>query len=217
MERLSFLPTEQPETREREKTTRILLAMEPGIVSDLLKTSPLGPVTISGHVTPDGFNTIQDILRFTGTRVIVSSGSCAESLGELPITSSLVVILENPHQSSLKEYLNSGMHVVSQQDGLPDFIQTVQAAESGNSYITPKIRDALFQPPPKPQLPNLTPRETEVLNLIMRGYSNETIAAELTLSKSTVETHINNLNQKTRTSGKVGLLIHAIKNGVSLP
>lgn len=43
---------------------------------------------------------------------------------------------------------------------------------------------------------NLSPREYEVLQHLVRGHSNAQIANELCLSLSTIKTHVSNLFQK---------------------
>jgi len=43
---------------------------------------------------------------------------------------------------------------------------------------------------------DLTPREREVAQLIVRGYSNPQIADALTISRETVKTHVSNILSK---------------------
>jgi len=52
----------------------------------------------------------------------------------------------------------------------------------------------------------LTPRERDVLNLLVMGKSNKMIAAELSLSPKTVETHRAAIMAKTETSGLAQLI-----------
>ena len=51
---------------------------------------------------------------------------------------------------------------------------------------------------------NITPRETDVLNLVADGYSDKEIAYKLKLSARTVQTHINSIvlkfNARNRTN-----------------
>lgn len=57
---------------------------------------------------------------------------------------------------------------------------------------------------------NITPREREVMELILNGDSYQAISDKLCISLSTVKTHISNLFKKTNTANKVELmaLIH---------
>lgn len=45
-------------------------------------------------------------------------------------------------------------------------------------------------------LADFTPRETEVLQLIIEGYTNKAIAEEICVCEKTVEFHINNIYSK---------------------
>jgi len=70
----------------------------------------------------------------------------------------------------------------------------------------------------KSSLPELTPREKEILDLLCQGFNNEQIAETVYLSVKTVEKHKSNLFQKTGTGNTVNLIIYAFKNGlVSIP
>jgi DNA-binding CsgD family transcriptional regulator len=59
----------------------------------------------------------------------------------------------------------------------------------------------------------LTPRETEILELIISAeLSSSEIAERLQISVGTVDTHRKNLHKKTTTKNSVGLTKFAIKN-----
>jgi DNA-binding NarL/FixJ family response regulator len=58
----------------------------------------------------------------------------------------------------------------------------------------------------------LTPRELEILDLICREYSNKEISEKLFISISTIETHRNNMFQKTGSKNVVGLVRYAVEN-----
>ena len=60
----------------------------------------------------------------------------------------------------------------------------------------------------------LTKRETEILNLICKSYSNKQIAEELHISYETVSTHKTNLLSKTNSTSLVSLVLFAVKNGM---
>lgn len=61
----------------------------------------------------------------------------------------------------------------------------------------------------------LTPREIEIVKLIMEELSSEEIAEKLFISKRTVDTHRKNILQKTNTRTIVGLLKFAIENNLT--
>ena len=63
-------------------------------------------------------------------------------------------------------------------------------------------------------LPDLTPREHDVLAAVARGRSNHEIAAELFLSYSTVKTHISHLLTKLDARDRAQLVIRAYQAGI---
>lgn len=63
----------------------------------------------------------------------------------------------------------------------------------------------------------LTPRETQILQLIAQGRSNRDIAGLLGLSINTVAVHRNNLMHKTRVHRTAELVLYAIRKGLISP
>lgn len=60
----------------------------------------------------------------------------------------------------------------------------------------------------------LTARETETLNLIARGYTYEETAQMLSISLSTVQTHIRSIYGKLAVNSRTGALLEAHKQGL---
>lgn len=58
----------------------------------------------------------------------------------------------------------------------------------------------------------LSPRELEIIKLIMQEYSSEQIAEKLFISKSTVDTHRKNILEKSQMKTLVGLCKFAFRN-----
>lgn len=70
-------------------------------------------------------------------------------------------------------------------------------------------------PPAREQQDGLTGREREVVTLIAQGKSNSEIAAELVLSKRTVEKHIANILSKLSFTSRAQIVRWGIENGLS--
>jgi DNA-binding NarL/FixJ family response regulator len=53
---------------------------------------------------------------------------------------------------------------------------------------------------------NLTPRQHDVLDMMMRGFPNKKIASRLSISETTVKEHVSNILKKIGVSSRVGVL-----------
>jgi|TARA_R110000824_G_scaffold31783_1_gene103084 DNA-binding CsgD family transcriptional regulator len=62
--------------------------------------------------------------------------------------------------------------------------------------------------------PKLTPREIEVVKLIVEGMRYKEIAVELGLSYETVKTYVGRIRKKLGVSSKTEVAMWAIRNGV---
>lgn len=60
----------------------------------------------------------------------------------------------------------------------------------------------------------LTQRESEVLSLLVAGYSNKAVAAELVVSEDTVKTHVRGLYRKLEVSDRGGAVAVALREGL---
>ncbi|MFD0316598.1 response regulator transcription factor [Streptomyces flavalbus] len=80
----------------------------------------------------------------------------------------------------------------------PDFVTGVVAEVGAGRYaIDGEIQRALYRTPHRRDLVTaLTEQQLKVLQLMARGLSNSAIAAELTISKRTVEDHVNTVFEK---------------------
>ncbi len=74
-----------------------------------------------------------------------------------------------------------------------------------------RIKDELPQSSSEPSL--LTPREAQVLTLIVKGYINKQIAEQLGIALTTVITHRKNIMEKLHAKSVSALTIHAVMQG----
>jgi NarL family two-component system response regulator LiaR len=79
-----------------------------------------------------------------------------------------------------------------------DLVEAIRAAHAGRSILAPEAIDALigYADPESAPTPALTPRERDVLALLVEGLSNSEIAAQLGVSRSTVKVHVSNILSK---------------------
>jgi NarL family two-component system response regulator LiaR len=85
-----------------------------------------------------------------------------------------------------------------------DLVEAIRAAYAGRSTLAPEAIEALIQPTtPGPfRTFDLTPRERDVLALLVEGLTNAEIAGRLGVSRSTVKVHVSNLLSKLGVSSR---------------
>ena len=64
-------------------------------------------------------------------------------------------------------------------------------------------------------LSELTPRELEILQLVLDGYTNKAIAAEVFISEKTVEFHLDNIYTKIGVRTRLMASVWAIQQGLA--
>src|SRR5438309_11583526 len=61
----------------------------------------------------------------------------------------------------------------------------------------------------------LTERELEIVRLVASGNKNKEVGATLTISERTVKTHLTNVFQKLGVRDRVGLVMYALRHGLT--
>ncbi|MGB2963951.1 MAG: response regulator transcription factor [Anaerolineales bacterium] len=79
-----------------------------------------------------------------------------------------------------------------------EIAQAIRAAHSGRATLSPDATQALVQSSNQPPVPglDLTEREREVLALMVEGLNNTQIAEKLTVSPSTIKSHVSSILSK---------------------
>jgi DNA-binding NarL/FixJ family response regulator len=102
----------------------------------------------------------------------------------------------------------------------------VRAAADGGTLLSPAVTSRLLQEftARRPasarepaELSRLTPREREVLDLVVRGRSNTEIARELVVTQSTVKTHFGHVLDKLGLRDRVHAVVYGYEHGLITP
>ena len=65
-------------------------------------------------------------------------------------------------------------------------------------------------------LSDLTPREMQILQLILEGRTNREIAAEIFVSEKTIEFHLKNIYTKVGVRKRILVTVWAVQQGVNV-
>jgi two-component system NarL family response regulator len=79
--------------------------------------------------------------------------------------------------------------------------------------LVERVRDAVARTVPAPSTP-LTPRELEILRLIVEGRENSEIAEVLVISRSTAKNHVANVLDKLGVHNRVQAAVYAVRAGL---
>jgi NarL family two-component system response regulator LiaR len=97
-----------------------------------------------------------------------------------------------------------------------ELAKAIRAAHSGRTTLSPEAAQALVQTANQQPVPSidLTEREHEVLALIVEGLNNTQIAGRLTISPSTVKSHVSNILSKFGVANRTEAVTLALRNGL---
>ena len=101
----------------------------------------------------------------------------------------------------------------------PDvMIAALRVIEAGGTYVPPEALDEAGAPRARRRLGrlDLTDRQQAVLRLILKGYSNERIAAELAIAPNTVKQHAHAIFVALGVSTRTEAMIAARQQGIAL-
>jgi DNA-binding NarL/FixJ family response regulator len=110
-----------------------------------------------------------------------------------------------------------------------EVLATIRAVARGQTMLAPEVTERLVTwfrqhqvgplGPARPPVPDLTPRERQVLLLIAQGLSTEDVAKDLFIGISTVRTYLHRLRTKLDLKDRAQLVSFAYRAGLmaSLP
>jgi DNA-binding NarL/FixJ family response regulator len=124
--------------------------------------------------------------------------------------------------------LRAGASGFMLKDAPPEEIAAaVRIVASGEPLLAPAVTRAVIEefarqrpspaPTPPPAVAELTPREHEILELLVRGLSNPEICARLVISEATAKTHVARILQKLSLRDRVQAVIYAYESGLVTP
>ena len=97
-----------------------------------------------------------------------------------------------------------------------ELAQAIRAAHAGRTTLSPEAAQVLVQAATQPPAPgsDLTERERTVLALMVEGLNNTQIAARLTVSPSTIKSHVSNILSKLGVASRTEAVALALRHGL---
>jgi two-component system response regulator NreC len=134
----------------------------------------------------------------------------------------ILTLTRHTDKAYLKELVEAGVSGYVLKQSEPDeLLRAIRAVAGGANYLDPAVTGTMFeifavrQHSPRGQLEgeHLSERESEVMRLIARGYSNREIAGQLETSVKTIETQKASALQKLNIRGRHEIVSYAIMKG----
>lgn len=97
-----------------------------------------------------------------------------------------------------------------------DLAWAIRAANAGRATLSPEAAQILVETTNQPPVPglDLTERERAVLALMVEGLNNTQIAGKLTVSPSTIKSHVSNILSKLGVASRTEAVTLALRQGL---
>jgi DNA-binding NarL/FixJ family response regulator len=148
-----------------------------------------------------------------------------EILRSFPKIQVVLLTMHNTDQA-IREVLESGGRgYVLKTDADQHLITAVKAVAVGKPFFTPSVAEVVLkgylgrnaEEETNRELPELTTRERQVVQLLAEGKANKDVAVAMKVSVKTVEAHRSNINRKLSVRSTSELVRYAVRNGIVTP
>src|SRR5215470_10454990 len=146
-------------------------------------------------------------------RMPVMSGveAAREIRSEFP-SARMIALTTYGGDEDIRRALAAGVQAYLTKDVLHDeLLKAIRAVHAGQSYLPVAVAAALAAQMPRP---DLSAREVQVLQLIVRGLANKQIAYALTIAEHTVKNHVKNILSKLGVQDRTQAATAAIQRGI---
>lgn len=134
----------------------------------------------------------------------------------------LIVLTLQNSEIAVRQALRSGADgYVLKDDDFTVLLQAIQDVVGGRRYLSPSLHERALRAFADPEglhtlrpRRELTKRETEIMKLAVNGLTSTAIAARLSISPRTAETHRGNLMRKLGVHSQAELVRYAINSGM---
>lgn len=140
------------------------------------------------------------------------TGDQIESLARL--TSVLVLTASERIEDAMAALRMGTRAIVQKRFAFETLIEAVRTVANGMVWVPPIVQTQLAQQLIAPEVKRLTERESEIVRYVADGLRNAEVAQRLSISESTVKSHLNAIFQKLGLRDRVELTHYAIRAGL---
>ena len=142
-----------------------------------------------------------------------------------PSTQVLVLTASDEKEEHVRAFRLGAKGVILKDSARQTLMQAIRTVCRGEMWMDPRMSSALVDElthmggdsdtTALRQENGLTERELEIVRLVASGYKNKEVGSTLSISERTVKTHLTNIFQKLGVRDRVGLVMYALKHGLS--
>jgi DNA-binding NarL/FixJ family response regulator len=96
---------------------------------------------------------------------------------------------------------------------MAELVGAIDRIAAGGSYVDPRLDRILLSPRATARVPQLSPREREIMHLMAEGNTAEQISTKIMVSVETVRTHVRNVIRKLQARNRVHAIAIALERG----
>jgi two-component system NarL family response regulator len=143
---------------------------------------------------------------------ILSGIDAASTIREEFPSARMIALTTYGGAEDIRRALKAGVQSYLTKDLLQsELLKAIRAVHHGKSYVPASLATALAAQVARP---DLTPREVQVLELVVRGLVNKQIAYSLNLAEYTVKNHIKSILDKLEVQDRTQAATAAIQRGL---
>ena len=148
----------------------------------------------------------------------VDGVAATRTIVEEDLGAQVLVLTSFSDQARILAAIDAGAVGYLLKDAEPaDLIEGIRAVARGESPLDPRAARHLLRSrdngSPVDQLADLSPRETQVLQLVVEGLLNKQIAQRLGISERTVKAHLTSIFQRTGAADRTQAALWAQRHG----
>jgi NarL family two-component system response regulator LiaR len=190
---------------------RAFLQLQPDI--EVVAEAASGPAALEAAASHDPDVVVMDLIMPGGDGV-----SAIARLKQADPGIRVLVLSSFADEDQVFSAMQAGAEGYLLKDVAPDDLATaIRQVHRGRPALHPDVATLLVRRVVEPRptvLEQLTPRELDVLRLVVEGFANKEIARRLTITEKTVKTHVSSILQKLGVPDRTGAAVLAIRRGL---
>lgn len=178
------------------------------------------------EIVADGFLAVETSIKLCPDLIIMDIGlpqmngiTATEKIKAKLPNVRVVMLTSHDDETEIITALAGGADACCIKGGSLEQLSTaITAAQQGATYLDPLIAKSVIGhlkiPIVDSNIAELSPRELEVLKLMVKGKSNSEISAQLYISLSTVKNHLRSIMNKLAVNDRVQAAVVALRKGL---